>query len=72
MPIQDLTSSIGLLVISIILASNGGRFAAHREIDTRFVKLKGAAAVAIGLVMLTAGLAGVGLAWYVGLRLGER
>ncbi len=70
MPFMDLTSSVGLLVVSIIVASNGGRIAAHREVVTRFGALRGAPALALGIAMLLAGLVGVGFSWYVGLRLG--
>jgi len=70
-PFESLMSSLGLLVISIFIGSHGGRFAAHREIETRLLKLRGASAVAIGLVMLAAGLVGAGFALFVGLRLGE-
>lgn len=70
LPIQDLTSAVGLFVISIIVMVNGGRFAAHREVESRILKLKGAPAVALGVVMLAAGCAAAALALYVGLRLG--
>lgn len=72
MPIESLTSAVGLMVISIIVATHGGRLAFHRELSTRFLKLQGAPAVVIGATMLLAGLAGFALALYVGLGLADR
>lgn len=71
MPIGNLMSAVGLLIISIIVAVNGGRFAAHREVESRILNLRGAPAIVLGAMMLAAGLAGAGFALYVGLRLGE-
>lgn len=72
MPIESLTSAVGLMVISIIVATHGGRLVSHREISTRFLKLQGVPAVAIGATMLLAGAAGFALALYVGLGIAER
>lgn len=71
LPFSNLMSSIGLLVLSIFVAVNGGKIAAHRLLATRLVTLRGAPALALGLVLLAAGLSGVAYSWYVGLRLGE-
>lgn len=70
LPFSNVMSAAGLLVLSIFVAVNGGKIAAHRVLSTRLVTLQGAPARALGLVMLVAGLAGAGYSWYVGLRFG--
>jgi hypothetical protein len=68
---DNLLSAVGILVISIIVAVNGGKLAAHRELVTRVGTLRGAPAVALGTVMLAAGIAGIAFSWYAGLGLGR-
>lgn len=70
LPFSNLMSSVGILVLSIFVAVNGGRIAAHRTLATRFVTLRGGAAVALGAALLAVGMGGVAYSWYVGLRLG--
>lgn len=54
-------------MLGIVVAVNGGQIAAHRALVTRVVSIRGAPAVAIGLVMLAAGIAAVVVAWTRGL-----
>lgn len=72
MPFESLTSAVGVMVISIIVATHGGRLVSHREISTRFLRLRGPPVVAIGAAMLLAGAAGFALALYVGLGIADR
>lgn len=71
-PIDSMMPALGLMVVSIIIATHGGRMAAHREFTSRFLSLRGAAAVAVGGTLLVAGLVGFALALYVGLGVGAQ
>lgn len=71
LPFSNVMSSAGILVLSIVVAVNGGKIAAHRMLSTRLLRLQGGPAVVLGIVMLAAGLSGVAYSWYVGLRLGS-
>lgn len=71
LPFSNLMSAVGILVLSIVVAVNGGKIAAHRLLATRLVTLRGGAAVVLGVAMLVAGICGVAYSWYVGLRLGN-
>lgn len=72
MPIESLTSAVGLMIVSIIVATHGGRIVARREISTRFLRLQGVPATAVGATLLAAGLAAFAVALYVGLGIAER
>jgi hypothetical protein len=54
-------------VTGIVVAVNGGKIAAHRALVTRLVSIRGAPAVAIGLVMVVVGVAALVVAWTRGL-----
>jgi hypothetical protein len=54
-------------VIGVVVAVNGGKIAAHRELVTRLFSIRGAPAVGIGLLMLVAGVAALVVAWARGL-----
>ena len=54
-------------MLGVVLAVNGGKIAAHREVVTRLFSIRGVPAIAIGVLMLAAGLAAVVVAWSRGL-----
>jgi hypothetical protein len=62
---------VGVMMLGIVSAVNGGRIALHRRVRLPLVELRGALAISLGLVLLVVGLAAVVFAWVKGLRLDQ-